>query len=350
VTSRRTAIVATGLAAGALASGLAGRALLRLGRRGTAVDGDVELPPEDLGTVMSADGTAIAVRAAGPADAPILLFVHGFSLDMTTWQGQWAGLGDRYRCILLDLRGLGRSAPPESGELTVAAMADDVAAVLEAHVPADRPAVVVAHSVGAMIVFALAASRPDSFRSRVAGVVVIGGAAGDLLRGAMGSIADALRLRIGSLPNAARRLNAARRALFARPGDAAALAVRLTQFGPEASPELVDRIVSLAARAPSAVWTDGLAGVLEADVTPSLARVDVPVLVVVGDADRVTPPASAVAIVGALPDARLEVVPGAGHIAMLERPAEVNANIAAFAEDVFARSRRRRAPRRRRTA
>jgi len=349
VTGRRTAIVATGVAAGAVAGGLAGRALLRLGRRGGA-DDRAELPPEDLGVVSSADGTEIAVRAAGPADAPILVFVHGFSLDMTTWQGQWTDLADRYRCVLLDLRGLGRSATPASGELTVAAMADDLAAVLEAHVPAGRPAVVVAHSVGAMVVFALAATRAELFRSRVAGLVVIGGAAGDLLRGAMGSIASALRLRVGSLPNAARRLNAARRVLFARPGDAAALAVRLTQFGPDAPPELVDRIVTLAARAPSSVWTDGLAGVLEADVTASLGEVDVPVLVVVGDADRVTPPASAVALVGALPDARLAVVPGAGHVAMLERPEEVNERIAAFADGVFARSRRRGTPGRRRTA
>jgi pimeloyl-ACP methyl ester carboxylesterase len=349
VTGRRTAIVATGAAAGAVAAGLAGRALLRFGRRRGVVEA-VELPPEDLGTVTSPDGSTIAVRAAGPADAPILVFVHGFSLDMTTWQGQWTALADRFRCVLLDLRALGRSGAPASGDLSLNAMAGDVAAVLEAHVPAARPAIVVAHSVGAMVVFELAQSRPELFRSRVAGVVVIGGAAGDLLRGAMGSIANAMRLRVGSLPNAARRLNAARRALFARPGDAAALAVRLTQFGPDASPELVDRIVALAASAPSSVWTDGLAGVLEADVASSLADVDVPVLVVVGDSDRVTPPASAVALVGALPDARLEVVPGAGHIAMLERPGDVNARIAAFARDLSARSMPRRAPGRRKTA
>ena len=52
----------------------------------------------------------------------------------------------------------------------------------------------------------------------------------------------------------------------------------------------------------------------------ALPRVTVPALVVVGEHDRVTPPGSAVGLAGALPDGRLVVLEGAGHMAMLERP------------------------------
>ena len=57
---------------------------------------------------------------------------------------------------------------------------------------------------------------------------------------------------------------------------------------------------------------------------------------IVGQHDRVTPPATAVELVGVLPDATLVVVEHAGHMAMLERPAEVNHDIRVFARRCFA--------------
>ena len=71
------------------------------------------------------------------------------------------------------------------------------------------------------------------------------------------------------------------------------------------------------------------------DLRLALPRVTVPALVVVGEHDRVTPPASAVGLAGSLPDGRLVVLEGAGHMAMLERPAELDREIRAFAHKVL---------------
>jgi 3-oxoadipate enol-lactonase len=71
-----------------------------------------------------------------------------------------------------------------------------------------------------------------------------------------------------------------------------------------------------------------------ADSSPTLSTVDVPVLVLVGEEDRLTPPADAEAMVAALPDARLSHIEGAGHLAALERPGEVAARITGFLEEV----------------
>lgn len=65
-----------------------------------------------------------------------------------------------------------------------------------------------------------------------------------------------------------------------------------------------------------------------------LPALSVPTLVVVGEHDVATPPAKAGALAGAIPGARLVVVPGAGHTATLEAPAQVNAAIAAFLDEV----------------
>jgi pimeloyl-ACP methyl ester carboxylesterase len=127
-----------------------------------------------------------------------------------------------------------------------------------------------------------------------------------------------------------------RRVVLASPADVGGVFARMTQFGPEAQPHLVDHVVGLAGRARPEVWTDGLAGLMEMDLRHALPRVRVPSIVIVGKHDRVTPPATAVELVGVLPDASLVVVEHAGHMAMLERPAEVNHDIRVFARRCFA--------------
>ena len=90
--------------------------------------------------------------------------------------------------------------------------------------------------------------------------------------------------------------------------------------------------MGLAARAPSDVWTDGLVGLMDMDLRDAVQHVRVPALVIVGEHDRVTPPAAAVRLAAALPEGRLEVIAGAGHLPMLERHEEFNAKVRAFAD------------------
>jgi len=333
VSRKRTAVVTAGIAAGAVASGLVGRAVLSRHRRvdPEALEDLAALPPEDLGTVASFDGTELAVRAAGNPAHPMLVFVHGFSLDMTTWHYQWTGLSGRYRCVLFDFRSHGRSARAASGDLSPSAFGRDLAAVLDAMVP-DGRAVVIGHSMGGMSILATAQARPDLFAGRVAGAVFVGTASSDLLLGAMGSVTQLLRPRLGSLVEAAQRVNRLRRYVVSSRADVSHVFTRMTQFGPEASPALVDHIVGLAARAPSDVWTDGLVGLMDMDLRDAVRHVRVPSLVIVGEHDRVTPPAAAVQLTGALPDGRLEVIEGAGHLPMLERHEDFNERVRAFAD------------------
>lgn len=335
MTRRRTAVLTAGLAAGAVAAGTVG-AVVRRRRREHHEHAPIgELPPELLEPVRSFDGTQIVVRAAGDPRAPLLVFAHGFSLDLSTWSEQWPTLSARYRCVLMDHRSHGASGAAAHGDLTLRAMGRDVAAVLDAVSPG-APAILIGHSMGAMAILALAELRPELFGPRVAGVVLIGAASGQLIRGAMGSVTELLRPRLGSLRAAAGRVDRLRRAVLASPADVSGVVARVTQFGPDAPRNVVDHVVSLAGRASSQVWTDGLAGLMEMDLRHALPRVTVPALVVVGEHDRVTPPAAAVELAGALPRGELTIVPGAGHIAMLERPDELNRALERFAGRVFA--------------
>jgi pimeloyl-ACP methyl ester carboxylesterase len=344
VSRHRTAIVTAGVAAGAVTAGMLGRTLMNARRR----RGDPEaleplslLPPDDLGPVRSFDGTELAVRAAGKASLPMILFVHGFSLDLTAWHYQWTELSARYRCVLFDMRSHGRSGRAAAGDLTPSAFGHDLGAVLDAVAP-DRPVLVVGHSMGSMAILALAESRPELFGTRIVGCAFSGAAASDLLRGAMGSITGLLRPRLGSLRQAASRVNTVRRHVLSGPRDVGHLVARVTQFGPHASPHVVEHVVGLAGRAPSEVWTDALAGLMDMDLRHAVQHIGVPALVLVGEHDRVTPPSSAVALAGDLPDGRLEVIEEAGHIPMMEAHEEFNRRLERFAERVLGRTKRRR--------
>lgn len=331
--------MSAGIAAGAVVAGVAGRAVVRRRTAEPSAIGDV--PHEDLGLVASFDGTRLAVRAAGDAAAPVVLLSHGFSLDMSVWCRVWPELSRDFRVVAFDHRSHGHSERAAHGDLSLRAMGRDVAAVLKAVAPAG-PAVVVGHSMGAMAVLAAAEQLPELFGRQIVGVALVGAASSDLLGGAMGSVTEFLRPGMGSLSAAAKRVDRLRRAVLASPSDVGGVVARVTQFGPDAPRHVVDHVVGLARGTASEVWTDALPELMQMDLRHAVPRIGVPALVMVGEHDRVTPPAAAVSLAGELPEGRLVVLEGAGHIPMLERPEEFSAEVAAFARVALGVTKRRR--------
>jgi 3-oxoadipate enol-lactonase len=243
------------------------------------------------------DGIEMSWEERG--DGVPVLFVHGFPHDHSLWDAQIAALAQRARCIAPDLRGFGRSevAPPFSMDR----WADDLAALLDAR--AVERAVVCGLSMGGYIAFAFWRRHPGRVRALV--------------------LADT---RAGADDEAAR---AKRREMIAlaRAEGAGAVAERLMpgmigKTTRERSPERVTAMRAMLERAP----VEGIVGALEAmiarpDSTETLATIDVPTLVVVGDEDALTPPAEARAMQERIAGSRLEVIAGAGHASAFERPA-----------------------------
>ncbi|MCH5676561.1 alpha/beta fold hydrolase [Streptomyces gilvus] len=101
----------------------------------------------------------------GPSHAPALLLVHGWGGDGREWSSHAETLAGRFRVIVPDLRGHGRSDVPDEGN-TPREMADDLAALLE--VVGCCPVVAVGHSMGGQVVNLLAVRRPGLVRSVIA--------------------------------------------------------------------------------------------------------------------------------------------------------------------------------------
>lgn len=101
----------------------------------------------------------------GRPGAPALLLVHGWGGDGREWSPHAEALADRFRVVVPDLRGHGRSPVPETDN-TPSAMAHDLAALLGT--AATGPVVAVGHSMGGQVVNLLAVHHPDLVRSVIA--------------------------------------------------------------------------------------------------------------------------------------------------------------------------------------
>ncbi len=257
---------------------------------------------------VGAVGLAAEVRGEGPA----LLLLHGFPLDRTMWRHQVVAL-TRWRRIAPDLRGAGASDAPESG-YSMAAYADDVAGLLD-RLGVAR-AVVAGLSMGGYVAFELWRRHRD----RIMGLVLV-----DTRSDADGGDARRGRDELAAVARAEGPAGVAERMLPRLLGRS----TRRTQ------PALVEQVREMVGRSS----VPGIVGALGAmrdrpDSTALLPAIDVPVLVVVGEEDEVTPPAVARSMVAAVPSAVMATIPGAGHLSPLEAPATVNRVVGEFLETI----------------
>jgi pimeloyl-ACP methyl ester carboxylesterase len=107
-------------------------------------------------------------------------------------------------------------------------------------------------------------------------------------------------------------------------------------FGRDPQPSHVELVREMITACPKAASREAVAALAGLDMTDDLPKIRVPTLVLSGSADVIAPPAQGRRIAELIPDARLELFKGAGHMLMLERTDEVDALITEFARDLGA--------------
>ena len=256
------------------------------------------------------DGTRVAYTRSG--DGPALVMVHGAPSDGRTWQWMAPDLARDHTVIAWDAPGFGGSSDIDDS-WRAPQFADALAAFVAA-LDLDRPHVV-GHSFGTMVALSLFRRHP----AVPASLVLVGGYAG----------------WAGSLPadEVARRLE-----MFvgmADLGDA---------FEPRSYPGLfsdlipADREAALAAMMrenirPATIRAAGHVGA-ETDLRPMLPTIDVPTLVLHGEADARSPLTNAEALHAAIPSSELVVLPRLGHACLVEDPGACAAEIRRFVATV----------------
>jgi pimeloyl-ACP methyl ester carboxylesterase len=289
------------------------------------------VPPRVDRIVFSADGTGLRVAEYGPADAPTVVLAHGWTCAIEFWTHEIRALSRDHHVVAYDLRGHGGSAVPGPAQFTTDALADDLAAVLTATVPAGRQAIVVGHSMGAMSTVALAARHRALLHEKVAAVLLANTGVGDLVSGSLLQPGpEGLRRLTAPL---ARKLLGSTVPLGARPTKATLPMIRYIALAPSATPEQVAFCAHILMETPRRVRGGFGATLATLDLRAAVAHLDVPAVVITGASDRLTPARHGRRLAEDLPQGRLVEFEGVGHMSPVEVPELVEDEIRALVRE-----------------
>lgn len=253
------------------------------------------------------NGTRLAWREAGTGEPLVLL--HGFPFDSRLWEPQLRAVPPGWLAIAPDLRGFGRS---ELGAIapSVEQHARDVLALLD--LLGLGRAVIGGLSMGGYCALALHRIAPGRVRALVLCDTRAEPDSDEARRHRAVQAVTARERGVDDVvrPMLARLLTPV--TLVERPGLAAGLEQMMRETRPDA---LIAALHALAARP---------------DARPQLASIRVPVLVIGGELDEITPPVVLRELAAAIPGARLRLLPGAGHVSNLEAEAGFNTALHAF--------------------
>jgi pimeloyl-ACP methyl ester carboxylesterase len=238
-------------------------------------------------------------------NGPALVLVHAFPFDSRMWRTASAALAGPRRVITPDMRGFGLS-DLGSGDHSIADMADDVAALLDAlKLPA---ATVGGMSMGGYVALAFARRHRNRLQSLVLADTKAAADSPDARQGRQAAIT-----------------------LVETQGVAALLEKQIPRLlSASASEGLRAEVRRLGTQPPNAVIAAIRALRDRPDRTAELPEIAVPTLVVVGTQDALSPPEDGRAMAASMPRARVVEIPGAGHLSNLENPDAFAAALAGF--------------------
>lgn len=258
---------------------------------------------------LSAGGLVTHYDLSGPQDAPVLLLANSLGTSVHIWDAVMPALAARFRVLRYDMRGHGLTdAVPLEGDdgYSIADLAGDALALM------DGLGIAKAHvcglSIGGMVAQHLAAHAPERvdhlvlcdtaavigppsvWNDRIAGIRRIG----------LAAIAPGVMERWFTAPFRA------------------------------AEPAIMQGCINMVARNTLEGYVGCALAVRDADLRADGARISAPTLVIVGDQDPATPPASAEALAAGITGARLEVITSSSHIPCVEQPEALAALVLGF--------------------
>jgi pimeloyl-ACP methyl ester carboxylesterase len=286
-----------------------------------------------VAAVRTPDGAQLHAVVDGSDDAPAtLVLAHGWTLAQAAWDDVADLLAPRIadgelRLVRYDQRGHGRSTwgryANDVAELSLDQLGADLGEVLDQLVPIG-PIVLGGHSMGGMTIMCLAAARPELFGDRVRGVALVSTSAGDLAPAGR-TLAERLQLKLGpgmvtAAIGGARALERMRQ-LIPPSHPRHQKIVRELLYGADAADEMVvtgAEIMHATTVRAFAAFYPALGGHDKRTELDALRSV--PVEILVGDSDKLTPQRHSRQLLDVLPDARLQVVERTGHMLTQERP------------------------------
>lgn len=256
--------------------------------------------------VLRVNGLDVGYDLAGDAGSPVI-FLHGVGSDRSVWREQLENLGFDHRAVALDFRGHGESEIP-SGPIDRAAFAAEVAGVIDA-LGLD-PAHLVGLSMGGVVALETYHLHPDRVRSL--------------------TLADTF----ACFPGWEEGMEDRERDLHRLSMRAIAEARIPACLKPDPDPARLRSAIDQMATKDKRVYSESSAATWSPDFRSFLPEIDVPVLILWGEHDRITPRELSDELHAGIPGSELRVLPDAGHISNLDNPAAFNTALREFLERV----------------
>lgn len=248
-------------------------------------------------------------RPSEPAPPVTVVFAHGWTLDHTVWLPFISRIQDEHnvRVIAYDQPGHGRSSLGSDAHATIRALGETLADVIDALVP-DGDILLVGHSMGGMTIMAYAGAHLGEVADRVRGILLMGTSAGEITRRYQGFESVVMKAihkapMIPTGPFITQRSQ------------------RNSLFGDRCEPEDLAFTVKLMAATPLPTLSRYYLALMEHDESEHIGQLaGTPTVIMVGEKDKLTSVRHARRLNAGIPNSRLVVVPGAGHMLMFEAP------------------------------
>ncbi len=251
----------------------------------------------------------IAVHEYGDRQKPPIIFIHGFPYNSTMWEHQIKSLKEQYYCVAYDIRGLGET-PPGDGQFTMEMFVADLFAVIDG-LDINKP-IVAGFSMGGYITLRAVEREPERFRALI------------LCDTKAEPDDDAGRLKRANAINIINKDGVGQFASDFVP-------MTFSDDAPQRIPDTYNTILEQA-KTESPIGVKGclLAMAARTDTSQVLGAIKIPTLLLVGEKDALTPPSVMQQMHESISNSELIVIPGAGHMAPIERPEAFTKSIQDF--------------------
>lgn len=256
-------------------------------------------------------GPAPHLRVDSMGAGELVVLLHGVGGNRRNWHPNLPAFAASLHAVAWDARGYGDSDDYE-GDLDFHDFTRDLVRLLD-HFGAAK-AHVVGLSMGSWIAMDFAATYPD----RLATLTLCATHTG-FAQFSEEAKAEFVRSRKAPLLGGG------------EPADIA-LPVARSLVSPAASAEALAQLVDSMARLHKGSYIKAIEAIVQTDNRASLPRIEAPAHVICGGDDPLTTPAMAREVAALIPGAELTIIPSAGHLLNIERPAEFNAAALAFLE------------------
>ena len=255
----------------------------------------------------------VSYNEEGPENAPVIIFIHGFPLNKSMWDKQMIALKDKYRVIAYDVRGHGDSEAGD-GDFSIELFVNDLLGMMD--VLKVEKTVLCGLSMGGYIALNAVTKHPDRFDALVLSDT-----------NCLDDTSEAKEKRLKAIDNI--RENGVEKfadesiknlfALESFTTREAEIAAAKEMIVKTSNQSLFSTINALAQRK---------------ETCSILPEIKVPVLIMVGEEDKITPPEASKLMHDNIKDSRLSIIENAGHLSNMENPDRFNEQLKQFVASV----------------